>query len=95
MYVNANIPQPIPNGGEALTVAEAGVVALTVPADTQQVTITNPVIVRIAFGATASATVGTAFPANSCPILTCPEQISTASIYWTEAATGAYAQYWK
>ena len=91
----ANISAPQPNTGEALTVAGAGVVALTIPADTTAAVITNPVAIRIAFGVAASATVGTYFPAYACPVLGSAEQVSDASVYWTAAAAGAYAQYYK
>ncbi len=91
----ANTLAPEPNGGEELTVSGAGVVALTVPDDTISAIITNPVAVRIAFGTTASETVGTYFPAYSCPSLGSAEQVAQASVYWTDACSGAYAQYFK
>jgi len=92
----ANYLAPAPNGtGQALTVSAAGVVAVTVPDDTIFIVITNPVPVRIAYGATASDTVGTYFPAYSCPILPSPEACAAASIYFTAACVGAFAQPWK
>jgi hypothetical protein len=86
-----------PNGGEVLTVAEAGVVELTVPEGTIAAVITNPgVAVRIAFGdAEASDTVGTRYPAGSNPALTSPAQCETASVYFEAACPGAYVQYYK
>ena len=91
----ANFDAPQPNGGQSLVVNAAGVVAITVPENTIMIVISNPVPVRIAYGTTASATVGTYYPANSCPILPSPEACKTASVYFTAACTGAYAQAWE
>ena len=91
----ANYLAPEDNGGQTLTVAGAGVVALTIPAGSIQATITNPVPVRIAFGVPASATVGTYFPEYSCPTLTSADQLSRASVWFSGAAEGAYVQYWR
>lgn len=88
---------PIPNGtGQVLTVSGAGVVAITVPSGTVMIEISNPnSAVRVAYGATASATVGSYYPANSNPILPSPEACAAASVYFIEADAGAFAQPWR
>jgi len=94
LYVLRDLAENVPVSGEAVTVSAAGVVALTIPDEAQSCIITNPVAVRIAFGtATPSATVGTQFAANTGVVLTCREQLEQAKVYWTEACTGAYVQY--
>lgn len=86
----------VPISGEALTVAGAGVVALTIPEGAKIAVITNPsVAIRIAFGTVASATVGTLCPADSNPEIVSAAALAAASIYWTAAATGPYVQYYK
>jgi hypothetical protein len=94
---NADVLSPDDNGNQSLTVSAAGVVALTVPAGSMSATITNPgVDIRIAFGGTvASATVGTLCLANTNPSIGSAGLLSTASVYWASAATGAYVQYYK
>jgi hypothetical protein len=91
-------PNQVPNGNTtAIAVAGAGVVALpAVPADTESAVINNPnSAVVIAFGAVATATLGIRFPAGSNPILSSPEQVNSASIYWVGADAGACIQYMK
>lgn len=91
-------PNKVPNGETtAITVSGAGVVALPeVPDGTNAAIISNPnADVVIAFGATATATLGIKCPAGSCPVLESPEQIGDASIYWTGADAGACVQYFK
>lgn len=91
-------PNQIPNGNTtAMAVAGAGVVALpAVPADTGAAVISNPnSAVVIAFGVPATATLGLRCPAGSNPILSSPEQIAGASVYWEGADAGACIQYMK
>lgn len=96
LWMLRNLTEHIPLSGAGITVAAAGAAALgSVPVDATSAIITNPVPVRVAFGTSASNTVGTYFPAYAGIALMGREQVAQASIYWSAQCTGAYVQYFK
>jgi hypothetical protein len=95
-YANiANILEPVPNGDETITAAEAGVKTLTPPhSNNIRAIITNPVDVRVRFGAVPAENAGTYFAKNQGVVLESAEEIAACQVYVTAAGT-LFVQYYK